>query len=181
VATEQAKMHKSTDFLTEENRTFSPIEVLWNNNFNPTITGQRIVFNSCTFSVDANTVESADNVYVVRTTWNDVSQDNKVILNCATVDDAFDGTFHSECVQCEVNETQCLTTRPHDAFRSGGAPARTMRPPLSTVVLTLHGRLVLRVNGTVDARLLRSRLPVGAYMLATKRGPTATARPIFVQ
>jgi hypothetical protein len=87
----------------EEDRTLYALDALWNSNYEPTMTGQRVICDGCTFKVDPATVEASDKVYVMHTRWNIASQDNRIILKNPTIDARFDGAKAPECVQCQVD------------------------------------------------------------------------------
>ncbi len=166
VVTEPATTHHTSNFIAEADRGINAIDVLWNNDFNPTLTGERMVLNNCTFLVDEKTVEASDTVCAVHTRWNDASQDNKVILNCCTVDKAYDAAFHKDCKQCVHNEDSCSSATFLPPAVSAGPVAGAMRPAVEACVIALNGRIVRSVTSPkIDRAVLTRGLPAGVYVL----------------
>jgi len=181
VATEEVSTHKSANFITEADRNVYSANVLWNTNFDSTMTGSRLVFNKCSFLVDGKTVEASDNAYALHTDWNDASQDNRATINCGTFDPALDGILAPQCVTCVNNPDSCseaTSWEPRGRVYPGLLPVGL---PVHGQVIALNGRIVRSVCApALDRSALVEGLPPGIYVLRLVQNHVGSAENVAV-
>ncbi|MBL8659194.1 MAG: hypothetical protein JNM75_05515 [Rhodospirillales bacterium] len=98
VATEEP--FDATKDLVEADRRLKSLSVLWNNAYNPHLTGQRLLCRNCAFEIAAN-VEPSDDVYATYTLGViSASDDNQVTLENPKFTGPFAGVFGAPCVAC---------------------------------------------------------------------------------